>query len=134
MSEEIAQPTLLFVDDEPGILSALRRLFRPHGYRIFVAEGGAAGLEVLAKEEIDLVISDMRMPEMDGATFLKEVRSRWPNVMRILLTGYADITSTVASIRVRFIATFPSLGTTTKLSPLLPKRSSTRISSGKTCA
>ncbi|MFZ2971505.1 HD domain-containing phosphohydrolase [Ferribacterium limneticum] len=98
MSEAIAPPTLLFVDDEPGILSALRRLFRPHGYRIFIAEGGAAGLEVLEKEQIDLVISDMRMPEMDGATFLKEVRARWPNVMRILLTGYADITSTVAAI------------------------------------
>jgi response regulator RpfG family c-di-GMP phosphodiesterase len=98
MSEAIAAPTLLFVDDEPGILSALRRLFRPHGYQIFIAEGGAAGLEILAREHIDLVISDMRMPEMDGATFLKEVRARWPNVMRILLTGYADITSTVAAI------------------------------------
>jgi response regulator RpfG family c-di-GMP phosphodiesterase len=98
MSEAIAPPTLLFVDDEPGILAALRRLFRPHGYQIFIAESGAAGLEVLEKEQIDLVISDMRMPEMDGATFLKEVRGRWPNVMRILLTGYADITSTVSAI------------------------------------
>jgi response regulator RpfG family c-di-GMP phosphodiesterase len=98
MSETVAAPTLLFVDDEPGILSALRRLFRPHGYQIFIAEGGAAGLEILEKEHIDLVISDMRMPEMDGATFLKEVRSRWPAVTRILLTGYADITSTVAAI------------------------------------
>jgi response regulator RpfG family c-di-GMP phosphodiesterase len=101
MSEAMAAttpPTLLFVDDEPSILSALRRLFRPHGYQIFIAESGAAGLEVLAKEHIDLVISDMRMPEMDGAMFLKEVRARWPNVMRILLTGYADITSTVAAI------------------------------------
>ena len=98
MSEAVASHSLLFVDDEPGILSALRRLFRPHGYRIFIAEGGAAGLEVLEKEQLDLVISDMRMPEMDGATFLKEVRGRWPNVMRILLTGYADITSTVAAI------------------------------------
>lgn len=91
-------PTLLLVDDEPSILSALRRLFRPHGYRIFIAESGAAGLEILAKEHIDLVISDMRMPEMDGAAFLKQVRERWPQVMRILLTGYADITSTVAAI------------------------------------
>ena len=98
MSEAISSPTLLFVDDEPGILSSLRRLFRPQGYRIYIAESGAAGLEILAKESIDLVISDMRMPEMDGATFLKEVRSRWPKVMRILLTGYADITSTVAAI------------------------------------
>jgi response regulator RpfG family c-di-GMP phosphodiesterase len=98
MSEASTTPALLFVDDEPGILSALRRLFRPHGYRIFIAEGGAAGLKILEKEAIDLVISDMRMPEMDGAAFLKEVRRRWPKVMRILLTGYADITSTVAAI------------------------------------
>ena len=90
--------TLLFVDDEPSILSALRRLFRPHGYRILIAESGAEGLEVLEKEAVDLVISDMRMPEMDGATFLKNVRHRWPQTMRILLTGYADITSTVAAI------------------------------------
>ncbi|WP_428828122.1 HD domain-containing phosphohydrolase [Azonexus sp. IMCC34842] len=90
--------TLLFVDDEPSILSALRRLFRPHGYRIMMAESGAAGLEILEREAVDLVISDMRMPEMDGATFLKHVRQRWPEVMRILLTGYADITSTVAAI------------------------------------
>lgn len=92
------QGTLLFVDDESSILSALRRLFRPHGYRILVAESGRAGLEVLANEPVDLVISDMRMPEMDGAQFLKEVCSRWPNVTRILLTGYADMTSTVAAI------------------------------------
>lgn len=92
------QPTLLFVDDEPSILSALRRLFRPHGYRILIAESGAEGIEVLEKEAVDLVISDMRMPEMDGATFLKHVRKSWPQTMRILLTGYADITSTVAAI------------------------------------
>lgn len=90
--------TLLFVDDEPGILSSLRRLFRPHGYRILTAESGAAGLEVLAQEEVDLVVSDMRMPHMDGAKFLREVRARWPQVVRLLLTGYADIGSTIDAI------------------------------------
>ncbi|KAB2927409.1 MAG: response regulator [Dechloromonas sp.] len=90
--------TLLFVDDEPSILSALRRLFRPHGYRILIAESGQAGLDTLESETVDLVISDMRMPEMDGATFLKAVRSKWPGIIRILLTGYADITSTIAAI------------------------------------
>ncbi len=96
MSDQPA--TLLFVDDEPSILSALRRLFRPQGYRILIAEGGAAGLEILEQEAVNLVISDMRMPEMDGATFLRHVRERWPDTMRILLTGYADVTSTVAAI------------------------------------
>lgn len=98
MSDLPPAATLLFVDDETSILSALRRLFRPQGYRILVAEGGAAGLEVLEKEAVNLVISDMRMPEMDGATFLREVRHRWPQTMRLLLTGYADVTSTVAAI------------------------------------
>ncbi len=91
-------PSLLFVDDEPSILSSLKRLFRPHGYRILTAEGGAEGLEVLAQEGIDLVISDMRMPHMDGAHFLEQVRQRWPDTLRILLTGYADIESTIAAI------------------------------------
>ena len=93
MSEMPEPATLLFVDDEPGILSALRRLFRPHGYRILVAESGAAGLAQLEQEPVDLIISDMRMPEMDGAAFLKKVCQRWPSTMRILLTGYAGLTA-----------------------------------------
>ena len=89
---------LLLVDDETSILSSLRRLLRPSGYRVFTAESGAGGLDILAREEIDLVISDMRMPEMDGARFLEQVRNRWPQVTRLLLTGYADVTSTIAAI------------------------------------
>jgi response regulator RpfG family c-di-GMP phosphodiesterase len=91
-------PTLLFVDDEPNILSALRRLFHGKGYRLLLADGGAAALETLEREAVDLVISDMRMPGMDGARFLEQVRARWPAVVRILLTGYADIGSTIAAI------------------------------------
>jgi response regulator RpfG family c-di-GMP phosphodiesterase len=90
--------TLLFVDDEPSILSSLKRLFRPHGYRIHTAESGAEGLEIMAREPIDLVISDMRMPEMDGAHFLEQARSRWPGTVRLLLTGYADMESTINAI------------------------------------
>lgn len=90
--------SVLFVDDEPSILASLRRLFRPHGYRIHVAESAAAGLALLEAEPVDLVISDMRMPVMDGAQFLEQVRGRWPRVVRILLTGYADVASTIAAI------------------------------------
>jgi len=90
--------TLLFVDDEPSILSSLKRLFRPQGYQIFTGEGAAAGLEILEKEPVDLIISDMRMPVMDGARFLEQARLRWPDTIRILLTGYADIESTIAAI------------------------------------
>ena len=94
----VAQATLLLVDDEANILSALRRLLRPEGYRILTAESGAEGLELVAAETVDLVISDMRMPGMDGAEFLTRVRGIAPDTLRVLLTGYADIQATVAAI------------------------------------
>jgi len=95
---EPAGTSVLFVDDEENILSALKRLFRPAGYKIFVANGGTNGLQVLQQHPIDLVISDMRMPEMDGAEFLSRVAEQWPGTVRILLTGYADLTSTIKAI------------------------------------
>ena len=91
-------PIILCVDDEPNILSSLRRLFRAKGFQIRVAESGAAGLALLETEAVDLVISDMRMPEMDGAQFLAQVRLRWPDTVRLLLTGYSDITSIIDAI------------------------------------
>jgi response regulator RpfG family c-di-GMP phosphodiesterase len=93
-----ASATLLCVDDEQNILSSLRRLFRHDGYRVLTATSGDAGIKLLESEQVDLVISDMRMPEMDGARFLEMVRSRWPDTLRILLTGHADITSTIKAI------------------------------------
>lgn len=93
-----APARLLFVDDEPSILSSLKRLFHAQGHTIFTANSGAEGLAILDKETIDAVVSDMRMPEMDGAQFLEEVFKRRPETKRILLTGYADAASTVAAI------------------------------------
>jgi response regulator RpfG family c-di-GMP phosphodiesterase len=90
--------TILCVDDEPNILSALRRLFRTTGLRVLTAESGAAALDILSTESVDLIISDMRMPMMSGAELLQQVRSRWPAVTRLLLTGYADISSTISAI------------------------------------
>ncbi|SFF83289.1 Response regulator c-di-GMP phosphodiesterase, RpfG family, contains REC and HD-GYP domains [Duganella sp. CF458] len=85
--------TILCVDDEPNILSSLRRLFRGKGYEVLTAISGAQGLDLLEQQPVDLVISDMRMPEMDGARFLAQVRERWPNTVRLLLTGYSDVQS-----------------------------------------
>ena len=90
--------TLLCVDDEANILSSLKRLFRPTGYRVLTAPGGAEALAILDREEVDLVISDMRMPGMSGAELLAAVRSRRPDTVRILLTGFADMSSTVEAI------------------------------------
>jgi DNA-binding NtrC family response regulator len=73
-------------------------LFRGKGFQVRIAEGGKAGLALLETETVDLVISDMRMPEMDGAQFLEQVRARWPETLRLLLTGYSDVTSIIEAI------------------------------------
>ena len=99
MNEETnANTSILLVDDEPNILSSLRRVLRPNGFTIFTAESGALGLEILEQHPVNLVVSDMRMPGMDGAKFLEHVRERWPDTMRILLTGYSDVSSTIDAI------------------------------------
>lgn len=89
---------ILFVDDEEPILRSLQRLMRRHDYDCWFAASGKEGLEILEQNPIDLVISDMRMPEMDGAAFLGEVRKRWPFSVRFLMTGYADMSATIDAL------------------------------------
>ena len=95
-----AQPlgSILLVDDETNILTSLKRLFRPTGYRIMTAESGQEGLAILESEPIDVIISDMRMPHMSGAQFLEKVRADRPDIVRILLTGHSDMASTIEAI------------------------------------
>ena len=93
-----APANLLFVDDEPNILKSLKRLFRSADYNVLLAENGLQGLQMLSENNVDLIISDMRMPQMDGAEFLSQAAERWPDTVRILLTGYADIESTVTAV------------------------------------
>ena len=85
--------TVLFVDDEPNVLQGLRRSTRRMRDRwdMHFAESGPAALDLLAQlERVDIVVSDMRMPEMDGAEFLTEVRKRYPHTARIILSGQSD--------------------------------------------
>jgi len=91
-------PAILLVDDEPNVLSSLRRLLRPHGYTVLTAPGGEEALATLEEHAVDLVISDMRMPGMSGAQLLTQVRERWPNVLRLLLTGHAEVSSAISAI------------------------------------
>ncbi len=107
--KSVASPgTLLIVDDEPNVLSALRRLFRPHGYQILLAESGKKALEILSESNVDLVISDMRMPGMDGAEFLSQAARRWPDMIRILLTGQADLDATIRVVNEGHISRYVS--------------------------
>ncbi|HRE32127.1 MAG TPA: response regulator, partial [Candidatus Berkiella sp.] len=93
-----ARGNILFVDDEENITRTLERQFKPLGYNVFIANNGVAALHILINDQIDVVVSDMRMPEMNGASLLKEVALKWPDVGRILLTGFAEIDAAIAAI------------------------------------
>ena len=89
---------ILIIDDEASVLSTLKRLFRNKPYEVFSALSGEEGLSLLEKQPVDLIISDMRMPQMDGAEFLSTVKETYPLTERILLTGYSDMESTIKAI------------------------------------
>ena len=90
--------TILIVDDEENILKTLERLMEDEGYRIFFADSGFKGLEIIKHEDIHLVISDQKMPGMDGIKFLYEVKKTSPDTIRIMLTGFADVNIAIQAI------------------------------------
>lgn len=100
LPSEPASPgnSLLLVDDEPSILSSLRRLLRREGYTLYAATGGAEGLDILAAHPVGVVISDARMPGMSGAEFLGRVNEMYPDTVRIMLSGYTDLQAVTLAV------------------------------------
>ncbi|WP_158224647.1 response regulator [Agaribacterium haliotis] len=86
---------LLLVDDEEFNLKALKRILRDQGFNIFCARDGLAALELMEREQIAIIISDMRMPNMSGDDLLIKIDERWPETLKIVLTGYTDISNTL---------------------------------------
>jgi len=86
------QRRILFVDDEPQLLGGLRRMLwdRRADWDMHFAEGGPAALAFLENHPVDMVVSDVRMPGMDGPEFLEIVRQRWPGTVRMILSGHSD--------------------------------------------
>ena len=81
---------VLFVDDEPAMLRALKRSLNDEDFEVYVAEGGEEALRVLSEQPIDVVVSDMRMPGMDGHQLLQRVKKEYPETIRMVLSGQAD--------------------------------------------
>ncbi|MCF8210447.1 MAG: EAL domain-containing protein [Rhodoferax sp.] len=96
----LAKPrrTLLLVDDEPSILAALNRVFRREGYTIYTANSGQQGLELLAKQAVDVIISDQRMPGMTGIEFLRIAKVSHPDTIRVILSGYTELVTVTDAI------------------------------------
>ena len=98
MASLVKTRTLLLVDDEENILSALKRLLRRDGYQILTAAGAEAGLEVLARHPVDVIVSDQRMPGMSGVEFLRRVKTLHPETVRLVLSGYTDLQAVTDAI------------------------------------
>ncbi|HEC12682.1 MAG TPA: response regulator [Acidiferrobacteraceae bacterium] len=92
------QRTLLLVDDEENILKALGRLLRRDGYRILTASSGREGLALLEHHKVGVIVSDQRMPQMTGSEFLFQVKERYPDTVRIVLSGYTELKSVTDAI------------------------------------
>jgi len=90
--------TLLIVDDEPHVLSALTRLLRQDGYRILTAASAAEGFAQLAQHPVQLVLCDQRMEQMSGTEFLDKVKDMYPDTFRIILSGYSDLKTIMEAI------------------------------------
>ena len=89
MSEE--RLNILYVDDEPINLRLFKSALRRH-FNVYLAESGLAGLEILSKEKIDLIITDQMMPKMNGTDFLREVKLKHPDsqIPKMILSGYSQ--------------------------------------------
>jgi diguanylate cyclase len=98
ISGDAVERTLLLVDDEEDVCAALERVLRYDGYSILHANSGQQGLDILSKNEVGVVISDQRMPQMTGAEFLTQVKELYPKTIRIVLSGAADLKSLTQAI------------------------------------
>ncbi|HOQ05684.1 MAG TPA: response regulator [Anaerohalosphaeraceae bacterium] len=91
-------PTVLFVDDEVRLLQSLRRGLMDEPYRCLFANSGAEALEILKKNKVHVIVTDMRMPEMNGLELLRKVRELYPDIVRMVLSGYTQITTLLTAI------------------------------------
>ena len=106
-----APARVLVVDDERSMRELLSIVLRRDGYEVLIAEDGAAGLELLKRERIDILITDLRMPQMSGVDLLREAKRIAPDIVSIVMTAFATTDTAVEALRsmTTTCAAFPSL-------------------------
>ena len=98
MSASQIERGLLLVDDEDNVLRALNRLLRREGYSIFTANNVQQGFDILARNKIQVIVSDQRMPDISGTEFLSKVKEMYPDTVRLVLSGYTDLATVTSAI------------------------------------
>jgi len=92
------EKTILFVDDEDKILRSIKRIMFDQKYNCLYAASGAEALEILKENQVQVLVTDMRMPEMSGLDLLRIVKTEKPQIVRIVLSGYTQINTLLAAI------------------------------------
>lgn len=90
---------ILVIDDEEIVRISCNRLLGPEGYEVALAKSAIEGFEKLRQEPFDIVLTDLKMPDIDGIEVLRRVKEEWPEVEVIMVTGYQTITSAVQAIK-----------------------------------
>ena len=97
---------ILFVDDEINILKSLRRAFMQANLNLFIASNPEEAFDVLRQDSIDLIVSDYKMPGMNGLQFLQEIKNKYPSIIRVMLSGYVDNATVLKALTSGLVTTF----------------------------
>ena len=97
---------VLFLDDEKNVLNSISRLFEDEPYGFAVADSFIDAMAIMARENIKVVLSDQRMPDITGIEFLRQIKEQYPHAIRILFTAYADLSAAEAAINVSQVYRF----------------------------
>lgn len=90
---------ILVVDDEDIVRTSCSRTLKPGGFEVKLAKNGREGLKMMSEEKFDLVLTDLKMPDMDGIEVLRRIKEDWPEVEVIIITGYQTVDTAVRAIK-----------------------------------
>jgi DNA-binding NtrC family response regulator len=90
---------LLVIDDESIVRTSCKRVLSPEGYEVRLAANAFEGIKMMEEEQFDVVLTDLKMPDMDGITVLETIKERWPETQVIVITGYQTVDTAVKSIK-----------------------------------
>ena len=95
----MSKSKILMIDDEDIVRLSCKRTLEPEGYQLRMAKNGREGIEMMQQEPADLVLTDLKMPEMDGIEVLTRIKKEWPSTEVVIVTGYQTVETAVKSIK-----------------------------------